>query len=120
VAQAQSRQHRHDADLLLVVPTYNEEAVIPILLRRLDALLESLDAPGEVIFVDDGSHDASAIVLEGKARADLRYRLLKLSRNFGHQIAIATGMDHAARRAVIAMDGDLQDPPEVILEMIAK
>ncbi len=104
----------------LVVPVYNEEAVIPILLRRLDALLESLDAPGEVIFVDDGSRDTSAIVLEGKARADPRYRLLKLSRNFGHQIAITTGMDHAAGRAVIVMDADLQDPPEVVLEMIAK
>ncbi len=104
----------------LVVPTYNEEAVIPILLHRLDALLESLDAPGEVIFVDDGSRDAGAIVLEGKARADSRYRLLKLSRNFGHQIAITTGMDHAVGQAVIVMDADLQDPPEVVLEMIAK
>ncbi len=104
----------------LVVPVYNEEAVIPILLRRLDSLMELLDAPGEVIFVDDGSRDSSAIVLEGKARADPRYRLLKLSRNFGHQIAITTGMDHAAGRAVIVLDADLQDPPEVVLEMIAK
>ena len=104
----------------LIVPIYNEEAVIPILLHRLDKLLESLDAPGEVIFVDDGSRDASAIVIEGKARADPRYRLLTLSRNFGHQVAITTGMDHAAGRAVIVMDADLQDPPEVVLEMIAK
>ena len=74
----------------LVVPIYNEEAVIPILLRRLDALLDSLDAPGEAIFVDDGSEDTSAIVIEGKARADRRYRLVKLSRNFGHQVAITT------------------------------
>ena len=59
----------------LVVPIFNEEAVIPILLRRLDALLESLDAPAEVIVVDDGSADTSAIVIEGKARADKRYRL---------------------------------------------
>jgi dolichol-phosphate mannosyltransferase len=104
----------------LVVPIYNEQAVIPILLRRLDALLDCLDAPGEVIFVDDGSDDASAIVIEGKARADRRYRLIKLSRNFGHQIAITTGLDHAAGRAVIVMDADLQDPPEVVLEMIAR
>ena len=104
----------------IVVPIYNEQAVIPILLRRLDALLDSLDAPGEAIFVDDGSDDAGAIVIEGKVRADRRYRLIKLSRNFGHQIAITTGLDHAAGRAVIVMDADLQDPPEVVLEMIGR
>jgi polyisoprenyl-phosphate glycosyltransferase len=104
----------------LVVPIYNEEAVIPILLRRLDALFDSLDAPAEAIFVDDGSSDTSAIVLEAKARADRRYRLLKLSRNFGHQIAITAGLDHAAGRAVVVMDADLQDPPEVVHAMIAK
>jgi dolichol-phosphate mannosyltransferase len=104
----------------LVVPIFNEEAVIPILLKRLDALLEALDAEAEVIVVDDGSDDTSAIVIEAKARADQRYRLIKLSRNFGHQIAITSGLDHAAGRAVIVMDADLQDPPEVVLEMIAK
>src|SRR5271154_3668388 len=104
----------------LVVPIYNEEAVIPILLRRLDALLDSLGEPAEVIIVDDGSSDTSAIVIEGKARADRRYRLVRLSRNFGHQIAITAGLDHAAGRAVVVMDADLQDPPEVVLEMIAK
>ncbi|MGH6798212.1 MAG: glycosyltransferase, partial [Roseiarcus sp.] len=104
----------------LVVPIFNEEAVIPILLGRLDALLEALDAEAEVIFVDDGSEDTSAIVIEGKARADKRYRLIKLSRNFGHQIAITVGLDHAAGRAAIVMDADLQDPPEVVLDMIAK
>jgi polyisoprenyl-phosphate glycosyltransferase len=104
----------------LVVPIFNEEAVIPVLLNRLDALLGALDAPGEVIVVDDGSKDTSAIVIEAKARVDTRYRLIKLSRNFGHQIAITVGLDHAAGRAVIVMDADLQDPPEVVLEMIAK
>jgi glycosyltransferase involved in cell wall biosynthesis len=104
----------------LVAPIFNEEAVIPVLLKRLDALLDSLDAPAEVILVDDGSRDTSAIVIEAKARADKRYRLIKLSRNFGHQIAITVGLDHAAGRAVIVMDADLQDPPEVVLEMIAK
>jgi polyisoprenyl-phosphate glycosyltransferase len=104
----------------LVVPIFNEEAVIPILLRRLDVLLEALDAPAEVIVVDDGSNDTSAIVIEAKARADKRYRLIKLSRNFGHQIAITSGLDHASGRAIIVMDADLQDPPEVALEMIAK
>jgi len=72
----------------LVVPIFNEEAVIAVLLKRLDALLEALDAPAEVILVDDGSRDSRAIVIEAKARADKRYRLIKLSRNFGHRIAI--------------------------------
>ena len=104
----------------LVVPIFNEEAVIPVLLKRLDALLEAFDAEAEVIVVDDGSSDTSAIVIEAKARADKRYRLIKLSRNFGHQIAITVGLDYAAGRAIIVMDADLQDPPEVVLEMIAK
>ncbi len=104
----------------LVVPIFNEEAVVPILLRRLDALLESLDAPGEVIVVDDGSSDTSAIVIEGKTRTDRRYRLVKLSRNFGHQVAITAGLDHAAGQAVVVMDADLQDPPEVVHALIAR
>ena len=101
-------------------PIFNEEAVIPVLLKRLDVLLEALDAPAEIIVVDDGSRDTSAIVIEAKARADKRYRLIILSRNFGHHVAITVGLDHAAGRAVIVMDGDLQDPPEVVLEIIAK
>jgi len=104
----------------LVIPIYNEEAVLPVLLHRMDALLARLDGPAEVIFVDDGSRDSGPIVLEAKARADERYRFIKLSRNFGHQIAITTGMDRAAGDAVIVMDADLQDPPEVVLEMAAR
>jgi dolichol-phosphate mannosyltransferase len=104
----------------LIVPIFNEEAVIPVLLHRLDALLTKLDGPAEVIFVDDGSRDAGPIVLEAKARSDVRYRFIKLSRNFGHQVAITTGMDRAAGQAVVVMDADLQDPPEVVLELIAK
>jgi polyisoprenyl-phosphate glycosyltransferase len=104
----------------LVVPIFNEEAVLPVLLHRLDALLGRLDAAAEVIFVDDGSRDTSPIVLEAKARADSRYRFVRLSRNFGHQVAITTGMECAAGEAVVVMDADLQDPPEVVLEMAAK
>ena len=104
----------------LILPIFNEEAVLPILLHRLDSLLTQLDSPAEVIFVDDGSSDTSPIVLEAKARADARYRFVRLSRNFGHQIAISTGMEKASGAAVIVMDADLQDPPEVALEMIAK
>jgi polyisoprenyl-phosphate glycosyltransferase len=104
----------------LVVPLYNEEAVLPILLHRLDRLIERLDAPAEVILVDDGSRDTTSIVAAAKAKADRRYRYLALSRNFGHQIAITAGMDAAGGAAVVVMDADLQDPPEVVLDLIAK
>ncbi len=103
-----------------VVPVFNEEAVLPILLRRLDALLNTLDGPAEVIFVDDGSSDCTSIFLGAKARDDARYRYIGLSRNFGHQVAITAGMDAAAGAAVIIMDADLQDPPEVVGDMIAQ
>ena len=101
----------------LVVPIYNEEAVLPILLHRLDTLLAKLDGPAEVIFVDDGSRDAGSIVAAGRARDDRRYRYLALSRNFGHQIAITAGMDVARGDAVVVMDADLQDPPEIVLKL---
>jgi polyisoprenyl-phosphate glycosyltransferase len=104
----------------IVIPIFNEEAVLPILLRRIDALMDALDGPAETIFVDDGSTDCSSIVLQAKARDDDRCRYIGLTRNFGHQIAISAGMDAAKGDAVVVMDADLQDPPEVVLEMIAK
>ena len=104
----------------VVIPIFNEEAVLPLLLRRLDALLESFGASAEGIFVDDGSRDTSSIILKAKAKDDPRYRYIGLSRNFGHQVAITAGMDAARGEAIIVMDGDLQDPPEVVAEMIAR
>ncbi|WP_375461176.1 glycosyltransferase family 2 protein [uncultured Enterovirga sp.] len=104
----------------LVIPIFNEEAVLPVLLRRLDALLAKLDGPAEVIIVDDGSRDTGSIVAAARARDDSRYRYLALSRNFGHQIAITAGMDAARGQAVVIMDADLQDPPEVVLDLVAK
>lgn len=104
----------------IVVPVFNEAAVLPMLLRRLSALMEQLDGPVETIFVDDGSSDCSSIVLQSVVRDDPRYRYIALSRNFGHQVAITAGMDAAAGDAIIVMDADLQDPPEVVGEMIAK
>ena len=101
----------------LIVPIFNEEAVLPILLHRLDGLMERLDGPAEVIIVDDGSRDAGSIVAAARARDDARYRYLALSRNFGHQIAITAGMDVARGDAVVVMDADLQDPPEIVLEL---
>jgi len=104
----------------VVIPFLDEELALPILMRRLDAVLDRLDAPAEVIFVDDGSRDRSPSIVADKARHDPRYRLISLSRNFGHQVAITAGMDAACGQAVIVMDADLQDPPELLLEMIAK
>jgi polyisoprenyl-phosphate glycosyltransferase len=104
----------------IIIPVFNEEAVIPLLVRRMDALLEKLDGPAEAIFVNDGSSDAGSVFLSALAREKPGYRYIGLSRNFGHQIAITAGMDAAAGDAIIVMDADLQDPPEVILDMIAK
>lgn len=104
----------------IVVPVFNEAAVLPVLLRRIETLMGGLDGPAEAIFVDDGSIDCSSIILREKAKDDLRFRYIGLSRNFGHQIAITAGMDAAAGQAIIVMDADLQDPPEVVTDMIAR
>ena len=104
----------------IIVPVFNEEAVLPILLRRLDLLLTRLNGAAEVIIVDDGSSDSGPIVLEALVKRDPRYRLIGLSRNFGHQVAITAGMDAAQGQAIVVMDADLQDPPEVVEQLIAK
>ena len=104
----------------IIVPVFNEEAVLPMLLRRLDLLIESLDGPAEVIFVDDGSTDCTSIVLRARTSDDARYRYIGFTRNFGHQIAITAGMDAANGQAAIVMDADLQDPPEVVLQMVER
>jgi len=104
----------------LVLPVFNEEEVIPALLGRLATLLERLPLRTEVIFVDDGSVDGSARLLREAVQRDPRLRLLSLSRNFGHQPAITAGLDHANGDAVVVMDADLQDPPEVVAELVAR
>ena len=104
----------------IVIPVFNEEAVLPVLLRRLDQLLARLDEPAEAIFVDDGSKDSSPLVLQDLAKRDPRFRYIGLSRNFGHQVAITAGMDAAQGNAIIVMDADLQDPPEIVEQLIAK
>lgn len=104
----------------LVIPVFNEEAVLPLLLPRLDALLAQLDGPAEVIFVDDGSRDLTGFVLEQRARMDPRYQYAALSRNFGHQMALSAGLDLARGEAIVILDADLQDPPEVVLALAAR
>jgi glycosyltransferase involved in cell wall biosynthesis len=104
----------------LVVPAHNEEGVIRTLADRLVDVMDLLDGDAEVILVDDGSRDRTYELMLEAAEADARFRVVKLSRNFGHQIALTAGVDLAAGDAVIVMDADLQDPPEVVLEMAAR
>jgi len=104
----------------LVVPIYNEAETIPELVRRLTDLVGKLDGAAEMILVDDGSSDGSYELMSLAREADPRFKLLRLSRNFGHQIAVTAGLDVAAGNAVIVMDADLQDPPEVALELAAR
>jgi dolichol-phosphate mannosyltransferase len=104
----------------LVVPARDEEDVIGELAVRLAALMDALDAGAEVILVDDGSTDSTYSRMQEIARSDGRFRLVRLSRNFGHQIAITAGMELAVGDAVIVLDADLQDPPEVVLELVSR
>lgn len=108
--------------LSVVVPVYGSASILSETHRRLRAVLTnpSLDVEYEILFVNDGSPDNALDVLRDIVGDDVRVRVLSLSRNFGHQIAITAGMDHARGDAVIIIDDDLQDPPEVIVEMVAK
>jgi len=106
--------------LSVVVPAYNEEACLPELHRRLSAVLERTGIEHEILFVDDGSADGTYTMLKELAQRDAHVRALRLSRNFGHQAALAAGLVHARGRAVVTMDADLQHPPEVIPELVAK
>jgi polyisoprenyl-phosphate glycosyltransferase len=102
--------------LSVVAPVYNEEATIGEFYGRVCAALEGLRF--ELVLVDDGSSDGSTAVLDRLAAGDPRVRLVYLSRNFGHQTALTAGLDHARGDAVVMLDGDLQDPPELITRML--
>jgi dolichol-phosphate mannosyltransferase len=106
--------------LSVVVPVFNEGAVLPALQARLFAVLAASCPDYEVVFVDDGSVDESPTILLAAAERDSRVRVLRFSRNFGHQAAVTAGIEHARGRAVVVIDADLQDPPEVIPELVAK
>jgi polyisoprenyl-phosphate glycosyltransferase len=101
----------------IVIPIYNEEESFPDLFKRLREVMDRMDGAAEVVLVDDGSRDASYQLMVQANLEDPRFKVIQLSRNFGHQIAITAGMDAAAGQAVIIMDADLQDPPEVILQL---
>ena len=104
----------------VVVPIFNEEENLPELRRRLAATLDKTGEQWEVIFVDDGSKDRSAEIVRQFHTEDPRLKLVSFSRNFGHQPAITAGIHHAKGDAVALIDGDLQDPPELIAEMVQK
>jgi dolichol-phosphate mannosyltransferase len=104
----------------VVVPLYNEEANVAELYRRLEAALESLGVPYEIVFVDDGSQDGTPALLDALRTSDGTVACIHLSRNFGHQAAVSAGIDHGRGQALVVMDGDLQDPPELLPEFLAK
>src|SRR5262245_43933489 len=105
--------------LSIGIPVYNEEEVLPELLNRGLCVLDRIPAgPHEHVFVDDGSSDRSCQLLLKAARHDIRIKVVMLSRNFGHQAALSAALDHATGEAVVLMDADLQDEPEVIPEFI--
>lgn len=110
-------------DISIVLPVYNEAENIPTLIKELTSLLitGSLSSyKSEVIFVDDGSNDNSSQLILDKRGADLNIKLIRFSRNFGHQAAITAGMEYSRGNAVILMDSDLQDPPETLTDMIGE
>lgn len=102
----------------VVVPVYNEAAVLPEFHRRLAAVLDSLGAPAEIVYVNDGSSDGSMALLAALHAADARVAVVDLSRNFGKEAAMSAGLDHAGGDAAVVIDADLQDPPELIPDMI--
>lgn len=105
--------------LSVVVPVFNEEEVLPALGERLGRALDATGESWEIVLVDDGSSDASRRLMEKLHEADPRIGYVALARNFGHQLAASAGMAHARGEAVVLIDADLQDPPEVIPEMLS-
>jgi glycosyltransferase involved in cell wall biosynthesis len=104
----------------IVVPVYDEEAVLPELRRRLLGVLERSGARFEVIFVDDGSRDGTGALVDAMHDEDARFKCVHLSRNFGHQAAVTAGLHHASGDVAAVMDADLQDPPEILLRLLAE
>src|SRR5690349_20029985 len=104
--------------LSIVIPVINEAEALPVLLPALKPVLESMDCDYELLFVNDGSKDQSAGILRELASNDPRVKVLNFARNFGHQAAITAGLDFASGDAVVVMDADLQDPQDLLPEML--
>lgn len=116
----QADTSRTSLGLSIVVPLYNEEANIEALYQRLTTVVEALGVSYEFIFINDGSRDRTLALAQELSRRDHHVRYIDLSRNFGHQIAVTAGLDHAAGEAVVIIDADLQDPPELIAPLYEK
>ncbi|OXM87461.1 glycosyltransferase family 2 protein [Paenibacillus rigui] len=104
----------------VIVPMFNEQEVIVETYRRLKCVMDTLGEPYELLLVNDGSRDRTAEIVNGIIENDANVKMISFARNFGHQVAISAGMDHAQGQAVVVIDADLQDPPEVIVSMIGK
>jgi dolichol-phosphate mannosyltransferase len=106
----------------IVIPVFNEQQILPDLIQRLTPVLDQLEESYqfEVFFVDDGSTDRTYELLQSFSRHDERLKIITFSRNFGHQSAIVAGMDHSNGEAIITIDADLQDPPELIPRLVAE
>ncbi len=107
-------------DITIIIPVYNEEKNIDLLYSRLSSVCQGITPNYELVFVNDGSADRSLPMLKELAAKDARVRYISFSRNFGHQIAVTAGLDHSQGNAIVIIDADLQDPPELISEMYAK
>ncbi|RME32897.1 MAG: glycosyltransferase, partial [Thermoflexia bacterium] len=104
----------------VVAPVFNEEETLPEFYRRVREVMDNLGEPWELVLVDDGSSDDSFRICREIHERDPRVRVVRFARNFSHQIAITAGMDYARGDAVVTIDSDLQDPPEVIPELVAR
>ncbi len=104
--------------LSIVIPVYNESVMIPKLLERLVLVINKIEMKTEIIFVDDGSTDKTLELLKEKKQIDSRIKIIELSRNFGHQAALTAGLENSAGDFTAMMDSDLQDPPELLIDML--
>jgi dolichol-phosphate mannosyltransferase len=104
----------------IIAPIFNEKENLPELHRRVSEVMDSTNEPWELILVDDGSSDGSTEIIRDLAKKDSRVRPIIFARNFGHQVAVTAGLDYSRGDAVVIIDADLQDPPELILEMAKK
>lgn len=109
-----------DKKLSVVIPIFNEEPNIELLYQRIRQVLENIKYSWELIFVNDGSQDNSGNIVKQLREKDKRVKYIEFARNFGHQIAVTAGVNHASGDMVVIIDADLQDPPELILDMVQK
>ncbi len=110
-------QH-HKLTLSIIIPVFNEREVLPICLQRLNAVIQLLSIETELVFIDDGSHDGSAEYLAEQENKESSIHIIRLSRNFGKEAALTAGLEYAHGEAIIILDADLQDPPELIPKMV--